>query len=54
MVEVAAPNWVLMWVLMAVVSEISKEKGVLPASPEVGERVLVMQRPPMREPEEHS
>ena len=52
MVELAASNWVLMWVLMAVVSDISKEKAVLPASPEVAERVLVRQRPPMREPEE--
>ena len=36
---------------MAVVSEVSKEKGVWPASPVVVERVLVMQSPPMREPD---
>ena len=52
MVEEAAPSWVLMWVLKVFVSDISKEKLLWPACPEGGERVLVMQSPPIREPEE--
>lgn len=47
----------LMWLLIEVNSETSKEKAVEPATPEEGVRVLLIQMPPMRAPaeqEEHT
>ena len=52
--EEAAPNWVLMWLLIESKSVVSKEKAVEQAVPEEGEIVFVMQRPFMRVPDEHT